>query len=162
MSLCNEYFLRNCLLYGRRNGTFGTFFIPGLKTVYMVGGTGCLPRRCVFQLEFKNYLYGRRDGVFAGTGRLPGRDICRDETFARTGRLPGPEVCWDGTFARTGRLPERDVYGSYFILFILFRLYGESIAGMVFVLSRLIRISINSSRIRPGRDNSFHIDAASH
>ena len=73
MSLCNEYFLRNCLLYGRRNGTFGTFFIPGLKTVYMVGGTGCLPRRCVFQLEFKNYLYGRRDGVFAGTGRLPGR-----------------------------------------------------------------------------------------
>ena len=114
-------------------------------------GTGRLPGRDICP-----------DGTFARTGYLPGRDVCQDGTFAGTGRLPGPEVCRDGTFARTGRLPERDVYGSYFILFILFRLYGESIAGMVFVLSRLIRIPINSSRIRPGRDNSFHIDAASH
>ena len=72
MSLCNEYFLRNCLLYGRRNGTFGTFFIPGLKTVYMVGGTGCLPGRDVCQDDFTrdnfqtqhNNVTAKPDGVF--------------------------------------------------------------------------------------------------
>ena len=43
-----------------------------------------------------------------GTGRLPGRDVCRDGTFAGTGHLPGRDVCRDGTFAGTGRLPGRD------------------------------------------------------
>ena len=33
-------------------------FIPGLKSVYMVGGTGC------FYPRFKICLYGRRDRMF--------------------------------------------------------------------------------------------------
>ena len=41
--------------------------------VYMGGGTGRLPGRNAFYLSFKNCLYGRRDGMFAGTGRFSSR-----------------------------------------------------------------------------------------
>ena len=41
-----------------------------LGAVYMGGGTGRLPGRDVFYPGFKNCLYGRRDGMFAGTGRF--------------------------------------------------------------------------------------------
>ena len=43
-----------------------------------------------------------------GTGRLPGRGVCRDEAFAGTGRLPGRDVCLDGVFA--GILPCMYIY----------------------------------------------------
>ena len=43
----------------------------------MGGGTGCLPGRDVFYPGFKNCLYGRRDGMFAGTGRCSSRVYMR-------------------------------------------------------------------------------------
>ena len=39
----------------------------------MGGGTGRLPGRDVSYPVFKNCLYGRRDGMFAGTGRFSSR-----------------------------------------------------------------------------------------
>ena len=51
----------------------GTLFIPALKTIYMGGGTGHLPGRDIVYPGFKNCLYGRRDGMFAGTGHCLSR-----------------------------------------------------------------------------------------
>ena len=53
------------------------FFIPALKTVYMGGETGRLAGRDVFYPGFKNCLYGRPDGIFAGTGRFSSRVYMR-------------------------------------------------------------------------------------
>ena len=43
------------------------------SAVYMEGGTGRFPGRDVFYPAFKNCLYGRRDGMFAKTGRFLSR-----------------------------------------------------------------------------------------
>ena len=51
----------------------------------MGGGTGRLPGRDVFHPVFKNCLYGRRDGMFAGTGRFSPRV----GPVNRVGRLTG-------------------------------------------------------------------------
>ena len=106
--------LRGCL-YGRRDGTF---FIPALKTVYMGGGTGCLPGRDVFYPGFKNCLYaGRRDGMFAGTGRfssrvymrmfLPGtispRTICKASIISS--RQSGTEYLYDKNCSALAGIP---------------------------------------------------------
>ena len=49
-----------------------------LGAVYMGGGTGRLrPGRDVFYPGFKNCLCGRRDGMFAGTGRFSSRVYMR-------------------------------------------------------------------------------------
>ena len=36
-----------------------------------------------------NSVYMNPDGTFAGTGRLPGQDVCRDGTFF----IPGSTLC---------------------------------------------------------------------
>ena len=69
-----------------------------LRTVHMGGGTGRLPGRDVC-----------RDRTIAGAGRLPGQEVCRDGTFVGAGRLPGQDDCRGGTFAGAGRLPGQDV-----------------------------------------------------
>ena len=73
-----------------------------------------------------------------GTGRLLERDVCLDETFAGTGRLPRRDIY------RTGHLLERDVCldgtlngispctYNISLIFNTFRLYGKNFCHDVF------------------------------
>ena len=80
---------------------------------------------------------GKVSKLAQGTIKLRS-SLFRDGTFAGTGRLPGWDVCWDGTFAGMGRLPGRDVkrdlamHVYIYLLFVLFRLYGNNVSRDVF------------------------------
>ena len=57
----------------------------------------CAKKVTYWKTGLSGCLYGRRDGTFTGTGRLPGRNVYRDGTFIGRGRLTRRDVYRDGT-----------------------------------------------------------------